>query len=533
MPEADRYDIIVIGTGAGGGTLAHALAPTGARILMLERGDFLPRERDNWNSDAVFVANKYKAPETWLDRNGTPFHPGIHYFVGGNTKFYGAVLLRMRERDFTEVVHEDGVSPSWPLAYADFAPWYRRAEALYSVHGERGADPTEPPESEPYPYPAITNEPRVQELADDLRRAGLTPFPLPVGVRLDETNADTSPCIRCSTCDGFPCLLGAKADAHVTCVRPALAYPNVTLLTRAYVERLETSPSGREVGAVVARIDGHLRRFAAGIVVVACGAINSAALLLRSANEQHPGGLANGSDVIGRHYMFHNNSALLAISRKPNPTRFQKTLGLNDFYWGDKDGGDDAGPYPLGHIQMLGKTDAAMFRGETHGLLPHRALEELAFHALDFWLTSEDLPLRENRVTLAGETLRISYTPTNQASHKRLIAKLRSLLRHIGCEAGTLIPREAYFSKRIDVAGTGHQNGTIRFGHDPATSALNVDCRSHEVDNLYVVDASFFPSSSAVNPTLTIIANALRVAEHLRGRLGLTNPAGAPTEVAA
>jgi choline dehydrogenase-like flavoprotein len=518
----DRYDIIIIGTGAGGGTLAHALAPTGARILLLERGDFLPRERDNWSSEAVFVDNKYKADETWYDRHGKAFHPGIHYCVGGNTKFYGAVLLRMRERDFGEVTHEDGVSPSWPLSYADFAPWYLEAEKLYHVHGQRGADPTEPPDASPYPYPPVSHEPRVQELADDLKQAGLNPFHLPLGVRIDEADRHHSTCVRCDTCDGFPCLVSAKSDAHVTCVRPALAHPNVTLMTNMLVERLETSPSGREISEVVVNHAGARRTFSAGIVVVSCGAINSAALLLRSANDQHPTGLGNRSDTVGRFYMCHNNSALLAISRMPNPTRFQKTLGLNDYYWGDGEW-----DYPLGHIQMLGKTDAAMFKGETHGLLPRRALDELARHSLDFWLTGEDLPRADNRITLAEDSLMITYTPTNQEAHRRLTDKLRGLLKSIGCEANMLVPREAYFAKRLPVAATGHQNGTIRFGTDPSMSALDVNCRSHEVDNLYVVDGSFFPSSSAVNPTLTIIANALRVAAHLRERMGLTLPDGA------
>jgi choline dehydrogenase-like flavoprotein len=355
----------------------------------------------------------------------------------------------------------------------------------------------------------------VQELSDDLRRAGFNPFPLPVGVRLDERAPHHSACIRCGTCDGFPCLVGAKADAHVTCVKPALAWPNVTLLTGAYVERLETSASGREVQRVIVRHEGGTRIFSAHIVVVSCGAINSAALLLRSANEKHARGLANGSDTVGRFYMCHNNSALLAVSRKVNTTRFQKTLGLNDFYWGDDDW-----PYPLGHIQMLGKTDAAVFK-------------ELARHSLDFWLTGEDLPRPDSRITLASDGLRIAYTPTNLETHQRLTTRLRTLLRHIGCEPDTLIPREAYFSKRLTVAGTGHQNGTVRFGHDPATSALDLNCRAHEVDNLYVVDASFFPSSSAVNPTLTIIANALRVAAHLRNRFGFTDCVRVHEEVVA
>jgi choline dehydrogenase-like flavoprotein len=509
-----RYDVIIIGTGAGGGTLAHELAGTGKKVLLLERGDFLPREKDNWSSRAVFVDNKYKANETWHDKDGKPFHPGIHYYVGGNTKFYGAVLLRLREQDFGTIRHKDGLSPAWPLSYADFAPYYRRAERLYQVHGERGADPTEPPESEPYPHPAVSHEPRIAELADDLKRAGHRPFPLPIGICLDERDRRSSRCIRCETCDGFPCLVEAKADAHVICVQPALRHANVTLLTNSYVERLETSASGREVTAVVVRRAGREEAFRGDIVVVSCGAINSAALLLRSADDRHPAGLGNRSDVIGRHYMCHNNSAFLALSTRPNPTRFQKTLGLNDFYFGGP-----GSAFPLGHIQMLGKTDASMFRAETHGLLPKRALDELALHSVDFWLTSEDLPMPDNRVRVDRDGIHIDYTPTNLEAHERLGATLKHLLRDIGCEESHLIPRDAYFGRRLPVAGTGHQNGTIRFGTDPTTSALDVHCRSHDVDNLYVVDGSFFCSSAAVNPTLTIIANAIRVADHLKDRL--------------
>ena len=515
----DRYDVIIIGTGAGGGTLAFELASTGKRILLLERGGYLPRERENWSSQSVFVENRYKAKETWLDGSGKSFHPGIHYCVGGNTKFYGAVLLRMRERDFGVVKHRDGVSPAWPLSYSDFAPYYLRAEGLYQVHGERGSDPTEPRENAPYPWPAVSHEPRVEELAEGLRLGGLRPFSLPIGIQLDEAKPLASACIRCDTCDGFPCLVEAKSDAHVTCVRPALVHSNVELVTNAFVERLETSATGREVAAVVVNDGTHTRRYRSDIVVVACGAINSAALLLRSGNDRHPNGLGNGSDVVGRHYMFHNNSALLALSMKSNTTKFQKTLGLNDFYWGDKDF-----KFPLGHIQMLGKTDATMFDAETHGLLPKLVLEKMARHSLDFWLTSEDLPLPGNRVTVGSEGIRISYTPTNLEAHQQLTARLKGVLTRIG-DDHRLVSRSLYLSKRLPVAATGHQNGTIRFGADPSTSALDLNCRSHEVDNLYVVDSSFFPSSSAVNPTLTIIANALRVADHLRARMGAVAPA--------
>jgi choline dehydrogenase-like flavoprotein len=513
MPE--QYDIVIIGSGAGGGTLAWRLAPSGKRILILERGDYLPRERENWSSEAVFGDNRYRAPETWHDQDGRPFHPGIHYWVGGNTKMYGAVLLRLRERDFGELQHADGTSPAWPLSYHDFAAYYSEAERLYHVHGARGSDPTEPPCDEPYPFPPVSHEPRIQQLADDLSRAGHHPFPLPVGIMLDEQRPQQSACIRCATCDGFPCLVQAKADAHVVCVAPALRHPNVTLLTGAYVERIETSASGREAGDIVVRRGSAIERYRGDIVVVACGAINSAALLLRSANWTHPDGLANGSGVVGHHYMCHNNSALIAISRTTNPTRFQKTLGINDFYFGDEEH-----EFPLGHIQMLGKTDAAMFEGEARHSLPGFAADKLARHALDFWLTTEDLPDPENRVLVDRDGgIRLHYRQNNVEAHALLTRRLRHLLGHIGCEPH-LWPQNAYFGKRIPVAGTGHQNGTIRFGRDPRTSALDTNCRAHEIDNLYVVDGSFFPSIGAVNPTLTIIANALRVGEHLLERLG-------------
>jgi choline dehydrogenase-like flavoprotein len=518
--STERYDVIIIGSGAGGGTLAYRLAPSGKRILILERGDYLPRERENWSSDAVFAQNRYKARETWLDRDDKPFHPGIHYWVGGNTKMYGAVLLRLRERDFGELPHADGVSPAWPLSYRDFAPYYTEAERLYHVHGERGSDPTEPPCDDPYPYPAVSHEPRIRQLTDDLVRAGHRPFPLPVGIMLDEQKPQDSACIRCATCDGFPCLVQAKADAHVVCVAPALRHSNVRLLTGAYVERIETSATGREAIEVVVKRGSETERYRGNIIVVACGAINSAALLLRSSNWAHADGLANGSGVVGRHYMCHNNSALIAISRTPNPTRFQKTLGVNDFYFGDQDHA-----FPLGHIQMLGKTDAAMFQGETHRLLPGFAAEKLASHALDFWLTTEDLPDPDNRVLLDRDGgIRLHYRPNNVEAHQLLTRRLRNLLDNIGCEPH-LLPQNAYFGKRIPVAGTGHQNGTIRFGHDPRSSALDVNCRAHEVDNFYVVDGSFFPSSAAVNPTLTIIANALRVGDHLLERLSARSKA--------
>jgi choline dehydrogenase-like flavoprotein len=521
MDARDHYDVIIIGTGAGGATLAWKLAPSGKRILLLERGEFLPREQDNWDAGAVFVDAKYQAKEPWHDKDGKEFLPGIHYYVGGNTKFYGAALFRLRKEDFGELRHAGGISPAWPVGYDTFEPYYTEAERLYHVHGARGTDPTEPAASAPYAYPAVSHEPRIAQLAQDLGARGLHPYPLPLGILLDEEHgAPTrhSACIRCSAFDGFPCITNGKADAQTICIEPLLAaHDNVTLRTGAYVERLETSPSGREVTDVRVRRAGVPETYRGGIVVVACGAINSAALLLRSASDRHANGLANRSDVVGRFYLRHQNTAFMALSREPNPTVFQKTLAVADFYFGS-----DEWDHPLGLVQMLGKSDGAMLRGEAPGWAawaPDLPFEKMAEHSVDFWLSSEDLPDPENRVTLdrdGGIVLRL--TETNVEAHERLIDTWKGLLGHLGLREH-LFPRHLYLRKHIPIAGTAHQAGTIRFGTDPASSALDVFCKAHDLDNLYVVDGSFFPSIGAVNPALTIMANALRVGDHLLDRL--------------
>jgi choline dehydrogenase-like flavoprotein len=513
------YDVIIVGTGAGGGTLARHLAPSGKRILLLERGDWLPREPQNWLAQDVFVDNRYVSPDTWYDAQGKPFQPQIHYFVGGATKLYGAALYRLRKEDFGELRHHDGISPAWPITYDELEPYYTKAEQLYQVHGARGEDPTEPPASGPYSFPAVSHEPRIQQLADQLTAAGYHPFHAPCGIMLDEANMPYSRCVRCMDCDGFPCVVHAKSDAEVLGVRPALEHTNVTLLTNTRAVKLETNPSGTAVTEVIVERDGGQERFAADIVVVSCGAANSAKLLLASASDKHPSGLANGSDQVGRNYMFHNSQAVLALSREENPTVFQKTLALNDFYFGSDDF-----DYPLGNIQMVGKSQTPMFHGEKPletRVAPGWSLDRVARHAIDFWLSTEDLPEPDNRVTLDRDgNIRLAYTPNNEESKQRLYAKLKSMLGQLDMNPDHLIHRFAYMKNEIPVAGVAHQAGTCRFGTDPASSVLNSDCRAHEVDNLYVVDTSIFPSISAVNPALTAMANALRVGDHLLARLG-------------
>lgn len=518
----DHYDLIVIGSGPGGASLAHRLAPTGKRILILERGDYLPRSRDNWSSEVVFVEGRYQAPETWYGKNGETFHPGLHYYVGGNSKVYGAALFRLRERDFDVIQHKDGISPAWPLKYQDFAPFYDEAEKLFAVHGQRGEDPLEPPAAGAYPFPAVSHEPRVQELNDSLLADGLHPFHLPLGIRLDERDGKATPtsiCIRCDAFDGFPCLLNGKADAQVMCIDPALAAnPNLTLLTNAYVEKLETNASGTAISSVVVKRHGQEERYSADIVVVACGALSSALLLQRSATDKHADGLANGSGQVGRNYMRHNQSILMALLKKPNDTVFQKTLAVSDFYFGSDDW-----DYPLGLIQMCATSHADQIKGEALPSwlewLPDMPFDTMARYSMDFWLSSEDLPLAENRIYYDGSKVVLDLTETNMEGHHRLKKKLEECLGRVGAHP-VLLERKLYLGKDIPIGGTAHQAGTLRFGADPADSVLDLNCKAHELDNLYVTDASFFPSIGAVNPTLTIIANALRVADHLKERLG-------------
>jgi len=508
------YDLIIIGSGAGGGTLARHLAPSGKSILIIERGDYLPREKENWDTTDVFVKGRYVSKDLWHDGNGKEFQPGVHYFVGGATKLYGAALFRLRQEDFHELKHYDGISPEWPLKYDVFEPYYTQAEELYGVHGQRGEDPTEPPASKPYPHAPVAHEERIQRLHDDLVASGYHPFHAPTAIKLDETNRAKSHCLKCDTCDGYPCLVHAKGDAEVMAVRPALEHSNITLITNSEVVQLKTTASGREISEVVVNRNGQTESYRGTFVVLSAGAANSARILLLSANDKHPNGLANGSDQVGRNYTFHNSQAVVALSVEPNLTKFQKTISLNDFYFKDKDF-----DFPLGNIQMIGKSKGPMFRDDAPFFAPGFALDQMALHSVDFWLTTEDLPDPNNRVTVTRDKkIALNYKFNNQVPTKRLFERLKTMLEGLGMHRH-FVPNSAYMGKVIPVAGVAHQAGTCRFGTDPKTSVLDTNCKAHEVDNLYVVDTSFFPSIAAVNPALTAMANALRVGDHLLERL--------------
>lgn len=508
---SNHYDIIIIGTGSGGSTMAYKLAPSGKRILILERGGFIPKEKQNWDAHEVVTVGRYRPHEEWLDENDKPFKPFIHYNVGGNSKMYGAALFRFRESDFEQVQHYGGTSPEWPIKYDAYEPYYTIAEQLYSAHGKRGVDPTEPWATSEYPLPPLSYEPLIKELNENLEQLGLQPFPLPMGIKLPQDFTQTEPPVMLENFDGFPDPTDSKADGHTMALRPALKNKNVTLITHAYVEKLDTDASGNRISKVHATIHGEKIIFDADIVIVACGAVNSAALMLRSANEKHPNGLANSSGQVGRNLMLHHNGCLVAFLKdKINDCVFQKSLGIADFY----NGADDS-EFPLGEIQLMGRNDEDTIMWLAEKIYPGKSYEELKQMTLDFWLTAEDLPSPENRVELTKDgQIKAYYKRTNYTAYERLKEKLKEVLTKVG-KMDDRFADIQWAGYDLDVSGMSHQNGTMRFGTDPQTSVLDLNCKSHDVENLYVVDASFFVSCGAFNPSLTIAANALRVGDHL------------------
>ena len=503
------YDIIIIGSGAGGSTIAYKLADTGKKILIIERGDYIPLEKENWDSVEVFQKNRYTTTDKWLDKHGKEFRPGMHYNVGGNTKFYGAALFRLRKEDFKEIQHYDGISPAWPIQYEDLKDYYLEGETLFHVHGKRGSDPTEPFDAAPYPNPPLPHEPRIQEIFDELTSYGLHPFELPIGVNLKRHKTANAPYIL-DRFDGFPDASERKGDAHLCTLSKALEYSNVELMINTKVLKLNTDDSGKRITEVVVEQNGGTNVLTADLIILSAGAVNSAAILLESNNEKHPNGLANSSDQVGRNYMFHQNTALVALYTEPNPTRFGKTFGINDFYHANR--GYD---FPLGHIQMLGKSDEHQIKADSPVPAPGFTFELMAEHAVDFWLTSEDLPDPENRVTVENGQIKITYSANNQRGHELLKGELIKALKASG-KFESFLFKGFYFSKGMDIASPAHQNGTTKMGTDPQKSVVDSSCKAHDLDNLYIVDGGFFVSSGAVNPALTIIAMALRVGDHLK-----------------
>ncbi|MFV0432643.1 MAG: FAD-dependent oxidoreductase [Leucobacter sp.] len=495
-------DTLIIGSGMAGSSLAYALRDSGERVLVAERGGFLPREPQNSDPAEVYLRGRYKNAESWIDdRNGPRFKPGVYYYVGGNTKVYGACLPRFRESDFQATPHCDGESPAWPVSYAELEPHYQAAETLLRAHGMLGEDPTEPPHSKGYALPPLQHEATLEKLASDFRKQGLHPFHMATALDVNTLEERAA----CTTCDGAPCETGAKSDAQNRILDPALA-AGVELMTKTRITRLETSEDGKRVVAAIGEQDGEPVRIVAKRFAIAAGAVNSAVLLLRSTSPQHPNGLGNSTGLVGRNYMVHNSTFFMAVHLfRKNPTQWQKSLGLNDWYEPGVGRGDCE--YPLGNIQMLGKLRAPMLKA-AKPWVPNFILKWIAAHSVDFYLTTEDLPLLENRAFLDGDDIRVAWKTTNMKPHRELVKKMKQAVRRAGYPI--------VLTQRMGIETNSHQCGTVVAGTDPKASVLDADCRMHDVENTYVVDASFFPSSAALNPALTIAANALRVGARLK-----------------
>ncbi len=503
--STELYDVIIIGTGAGGGTLAYDLATKAPKlkILLLERGDFLPKEPENWSPEHVFLEKRYKTKETWRDKNGAVVEPGMHYFVGGNTKFFGGSLVRLRREDFQELnlYNESISSPAWPISYDDLAPYYDQAEELFNVHGAEGEDPTEPSPRNSYPAPPIPHDDQVERLSASLAKQGFHPIHLPLGVDWEKFQEfQKASGNRGDWFDGYPCHAGAKSDAETCAISKILHNPNVKLRRNALVKRLIPTTDGSRIEKVEAEIEGGKTDFRGRLVVVSCGAVNSAALLLRSK-------IANSSGCVGRYYMAHLNTTLMAVNPfRKRKTHFQKTLTLNDFYFKSP-----RGDYPLGNVQLIGKLRKEMLQ-LAKPQMPAFFLNFLATRSLDWWVLSEDLPLWENRVEVDDQDkIQIHVRWTNREAHQELVKFLAKAMRRAGYP---FIFTKEWNAETIE--NCSHQVGTVRFGHNSEEAVLDQYCRSHDVENLFVVDGSFFPSSGSMNPALTIMAQALRVGEWIR-----------------
>ncbi len=489
-------DILILGSGMGGATLAASLAPSGKTIVILERGEYLrdcPQARDG---AAVFTGH-FNPKETWLDEAGGTFQPNNYYHPGGNSKFYGAVLMRYRAEDFSPLKHMEGTAPGWPITYSEFEPYYQAAETLYQVRGDVAGDATEPPHSGPYPHPPVPHEPDMIDLMNRMRAQGLSPSALPLGVDIDLWLKGGA-----QTFDGFPNTRGGKMDAETIGLAQALKHPNVTLITGAMVTRLVAQ--GRQITGVEYTHGGAEKTLSAPLVCLCMGAVKSAALLLASQSADHPSGLANSSDQVGRNFMNHNITAIIGVNPfRRNRSVYEKTIQLNDWYL---TGGPNGAP--LGNVQMLGRITGEIMAAETK--LPLWLATWVADHSVHLMTMSEDLPTAESRVTLKDGQIMLKWQRTNWAAHLALNAKLKALLRKMGWPL--------VMSKTFEKRTPSHQCGTARMGTDPQTSVVDTQCRAHDLDNLIICDASVLPTSGAANPSLTIAALAIRTARGILAR---------------
>jgi choline dehydrogenase-like flavoprotein len=486
-------DVLIVGSGPGGSAAAYAFAGSGLDVVVAERGPHLPVVPREEIVTAMYVEKRYANDEQWCDgADGKPFTPGTYHYVGGNTKFYGAALPRFRRQDFERTPMQDGFSQGWPFGYEEMEPYYTRAEELYRVHGRLGEDPTEPKHSEDFPFPALEHEPDIERFSDSLRAQGLHPYHTPNG--LEVANQAEREEERAS--DGTPSFADRKSDAWNRLLKPALdTDERIRLLTELRITRLIAAERGNRLVGAEGVYRGKRVTIHAERIILAAGAANTAALLLRS-------GVGNSSDLVGRNYMVHNTTFLVGMHPfRRNRTAWQKTIGVNDWYLPGE------GRPPLGNMQMLGKLGAETLKG-FFPFLPRFVLKWVTDRSIDLCLISEDVADPGNRVTVDGERIVVRWKRNNLGAHRQLVRNVGRAVRKAG------FPFR--FTRLMGVATNSHMCGTAVAGTDPAASVVDADCRSHDLENLWIVDSSIFPSSAASNPVLTISANALRVAGKIR-----------------
>lgn len=481
------YDVVVIGSGAAGSSVSLRLAQQGLSVLVVERGDFLKAQTRSLSEPiGRYLYDVVKDNTEALA------------FVGGQTKFYGAALYRLRRSDFEACHYDCGVSPAWPIGYDDLEPYYQEAEALYHVHGALEGDPSEPLHAAPFLYPPLPHHPIVSRVIERLRKSGTPVSALPRA--LDYGSG--GPCVLCPTCDAYHCRIDAKMDAEIAALRPAIATGNVRLLTRTECVKVLTSPSGNRATGVVLATGGKTQTFSAGAVVVAAGIPASASLLRRSRTHRHPQGLGNAAGALGRYLSGHSVGLIFPlISWRNLPPMHTKTFAINGFH-----DGAPGWAGPLGVIQTMGQMP--FWR---HAREPVRSIARLvAHHSLCCFYATEALPSRESGLIFDGDEIVDKVQPTHNLA---AFAKLRELAVGVFRRAGypALAPRRSPY--------LWHDVGTACLGTDPECSVVDPDCQAHGIEGLYVVDQSVLPSPGTVNTALTIIALALRAGDHIAGSL--------------
>lgn len=515
MLEDEVYDAIVIGSGFGGSMVAYQLVQAGLKVLLLERGDWVTRGSHNWAGDGSLELTPYATMETpyRVLAGGTSEIMGLNSCVGGPSVFYGTVSLRFREGDFD--VHPEIVGDSdarWCWNYSDFEPYYTRVEQILNIAGESGNDPTEPYRSLPYPQNLNELSYPAKMIAQASRELGLQPFRLPVAINYSSTQ-ERNVCIACNTCDSFACAISAKNDL-ATCVLPMLMDKGLVLKANTVATQLVTQ--GTKIVAVECfdKQTNQTCRYQAKQFILAAGALASPHLILASELQQfNPGG-----HTIGHYLMRHCNGIVFGLfPSDPNPDKqFHKQIGIQDFYFGHPSISNPSGK--LGNLQQLETPPVAL----VEAYLPKpvgKLVSPLAKRLTGLQVIAEDQPKYNNHVAidrtksdrfgLPQLTITHHHTQRDEVARKALIKKAKEILRQAG----------ALFFYVHQIKTFSHAVGTVRMGDNPQTSALDPYCRFRGLDNLYVVDGSFMPTSAGVNPSLTIAANGLRVGEQIVNRI--------------